>query len=136
MPDYTKIYFHNIYEIVLTSDTTYTFSLRSFIDNPFFERPFGIITAYNPNNNTLSEEENLSKNQKLYNELNSKYELLEAKGSYKGHCEEGFLVFDITLAEAVEIGRRHEQFAIFYNSVKTLMYVDCEEKKVVVERRR
>ncbi len=136
MPDYTKIYFHNRYEIALNADTTYTFSLHSFIDNPLFERPFSIITAYNPNNNTLSDEENRSRSQKLYNELNSKYEVLEAKGCYAGHCEEGYLVFDITLADAVEIGRSHEQFAIFYNSVKTLMYVDCEEKKVIVEKKR
>ena len=68
MPNYTKIYFHNCYEIALSADTTYTFSLQSFIDNPLFERPFGIVTAFNPNNNALPDEENLSRNQKLYNE--------------------------------------------------------------------
>ncbi|MEE8588591.1 MAG: DUF3293 domain-containing protein [Sulfurimonadaceae bacterium] len=136
MPDYAKIYFHNSYEIALSSNTTYTFSLQHFKDNPLFDRPFAIITAFNPHNNTMSYQENLSRNQKLYNELNSKYELLEAKGCYEGHCEEGYLIFDISLSEAVELGRRYEQFTIFYNSVTALKYISCEDERIIVEKER
>ncbi|MEN8147043.1 MAG: DUF3293 domain-containing protein [Campylobacterota bacterium] len=136
MPDYAKIYFHNNYEITLSSNTTYTFSLQHFKDDPLFDRPFGIITAFNPHNKTLSYKENLARNQKLHNELNSKYEFLEAIGCHEGHCEEGYLVFDITLLEGIELGRRYEQFAVFYNSTVELQYIDCKDEKVIVKKER
>ena len=134
MPDYAKIYLHNSYEIALSSNTTYTFSLQHFKDNPLFDRPFAIITAFNPHNNTMSYQENLSRNQKLYNELNSNYDLLEAKGCYSGHCEEGYLIFEISLSEVIVLGHKYEQFAVFYNTTDKLMYVECENKKVIVEK--
>ena len=136
MPDYAKIYFHNSYEVALSSNTTYTFSLQHFKDNPFFDRPFAIITAFNPNNKTLPYPENLLRNQTLYNELNSNYDLLEAKGCYSGHCEEGYLIFDISLSEAIELGRKYEQFAVFYNTTDKLMYVDCKSEEIIVEKAR
>lgn len=136
MSDYANIYFHNCYEISLSVDETFTFSLQLFVDSPLFTRPFAIITASNPDNNTLSDEENLARNKKLYKELNSNYKLLETKGCYAGHCEEGYLVFDISLAEAVVVGQRYDQFAIFYNSTKILMYIGCEEKRVIAEKAR
>ena len=134
MPDYAKVYLHNRYEVVLASDTTYTFSFLHFQPDSFFDRPFGIITAFNPQNNTLSHHENLSRNQTLYNELNSKYELLEVKGCYEGHCEEGYLIFDIDLSDMIELGRKYDQFAIFYNGVEKSMYVDCKSEEVILEK--
>ena len=136
MPDYAKIYLHNRYEIVLSSHTTYTFSLKHFTDDPLFDSTFAIITAFNPHNNTLSYQENHFRNQKLYKELNSKYDILEAKGCHEGHCEEGFLVFDINFQAAIELGQKYEQYAVFYNEVSVSKYVNCENGEVIVEKER
>ena len=136
MPDYAKVYLHNRYEVVLSSHTTYTFSLLPFIDNPLFDRPFAIVTAFNPHNNILSYQENLSRNKKLYIELNSKYDLLEAIGCHEGHCEEGYLIFDISFNAAIELGQKYEQYAVFYNAVSVLKYVNCENAEVIVEKER
>jgi len=136
MPDYAKIYFHNRYEVVIASDTIFPFSLQHFNDDPFFDRPFGIVTAFNPYNKTLSIQENLLRNRLLYSELNSKFELLEAKGCLNEHCEEGYLIYDITLSELIKIGRSYEQFAIFYNTTTKLEYIECKSKKVIVEKER
>ena len=136
MPDYAEIYLHNCYEVVFASDITLSFSLQYFKDDPFFDRPFGIITAFNPDNKTLTYQENLLRNQILYNELNSKYDVLEAKGCYDGHCEEGFIVFDISLSDTIEFGCKYEQYSIFYNSAVQLKYVNCKNEKVIVEKER
>jgi len=130
----SEIYFRNIYEVELPDTTaTFTFSLQTYQPNIFFEKPFAIITAGNPNNMELSMDDNRERNAKLYSELNSKH-VLNAKGCYLEHCEEGYLVYDLTLNEALVLGRKYEQVAIFYNDTKALMYVDCVEEIVISER--
>ncbi len=136
MPCYSEIYLRNIYEIELSPYTTYSFSLTDFIDTLFFDRTFAIITAQNPHNQQLRPEENSMLNQKLYSELCSGYVLLNARGCLEEHCEDGYLVYDITLEDAVDIGRKYRQYAIFYNSGDKLNYILCEDKKVIVEKKR
>lgn len=136
MPDYQEIYFHNIYEIELDDGGHFTFSLKNFQDNIFFNQPFAIITACNTMNHSLSDEENAILTEKLYSELYRRYRLLSAEGCYKGHCEAGYLVFDISLSEALMIGHAFEQYAIFYNTKRELKYIECENGKVIVSRKR
>ncbi len=136
MPGYREIYLHNIYEIELDDGSHFTFSLKNFQDNIFFNQFFAIITAHNPMNHSLSVDENTTLNKKLYSELYKTYRLLPTEGCYKGHCEAGYLVLDINLKEALKIGRNYQQYAIFYNTKHELKYVECENEKVIVARKR
>ena len=134
-PDYKSLYFRNRYEIERPSASPFIFSLEHFIDSTFFDRPFSIITAFNPHNTVLPLEENLQRNEQLYSTLYSKgYEVLKATGCLEGHCEEGFLIYDISLSEALDLGLQYEQYAIFYSDGECLKYVACETKDIIVEK--
>jgi len=135
MPTLEEIYFKNTYEVALSSDQLLSFSLENFTDNHFFDRSFAIVTASNPNNISLSNRENESRNTLLYSELNSNI-VLNARGCHEEHCEDGYLVFDITLSDALLLGQKYAQVAIFYNDSIRLMYVDCKNSEVMVERSR
>ena len=135
MPTLEEIYFKNIYEVVLSSDQLLSFSLENFTDNCFFDRPFAIITASNPRNVVLKVSENKSRNVLLYSELNSN-SVLNARGCHEDHCEDGYLILGLTLVDALLLGQKYEQMAIFYNDSKKLMYVDCKNGEVMVERSR
>ena len=130
----SEIYFRNIYEVELSSNTVFTFSLQNYKPNSFFKNSFAIVTAGNPNNTDLTSEENSKRNAVLYSELNSTH-VLNAKGCYLDHCEESYLVYDLSLNEALLLGRKHEQVAIFYNDTKRLIYIDCENERVISERK-
>ena len=144
MSDYYEIYLRNSYKVEFSAYRSFTFSLIDFEDHPFFDNgesfttsPIAVSgTASDPGNQPLSAEENRARNRQLYNELNSSYMLLPAQGCYKEHCEEGYLVYAITLEEALKRGREHGQFAVFYNSGKELLYIKCEDKSVIVKKER
>ena len=130
-----EIYFKNRYEIDRASESYFSFSLENFSDSTFFDKRFAIITAYNPDNSPLTTQENMRRNALLYNELNNKL-VLSARGCYEEHCEEGYLISDITLSKALCLGRKYGQVAIFYSDGKKLMYVDCKTEQVMVQRSR
>ena len=133
--DYKSLYLRNCYEVEQPSTSPFFFSLEPFIDTIFFDRPFCIVTAFNPRNRVLSLEENQQRNQQLYSTLYKKdYEVLKATGCLEGHCEAGFLIYDIPLSEALELGLMYEQYAIFYNDGGCLKYVVCETKEIIVEK--
>jgi len=134
MPDYKEIYLRNVYEVDLDPRNKLFFSLENFIDHPFFDTPFAIITAYNPGNQKLEDAVNRERDRALYNELHKKYTLLRATGCLDTHCEAGYAVLEISLEEAIKIGRSYDQYAIFYNSVYCQMYVRCDNWKVIVRR--
>jgi len=136
-PEYQSIYFRNRYEVEGPSSSPFIFSLEHFIDSTFFDRPFSIITACNPQNTILSSEQNRERNQQLYSSLYTKdYKILDATGCLEGHCEAGYLIYDISLREALELGLTYDQYTIFYCDTKYLKYVRCETEEVVVEKRR
>ena len=129
-----EIYYRNIYEVALSPNKTFIFSLQNYKPDHFFRKHFAIITAGNPHNRDLSPEQNRERNALLYSELNSS-KVLTAKGCYLEHCEEGYLIYDMSLKKALALGRKYEQVAIFYNDTKTLMYVDCIKESVICERK-
>jgi len=133
--DYKSLYLRNCYEVEQPSCAPFFFSLESFTDTTFFDRPFCIITAFNPHNRVVSLEENQQRNEQLYGDLyNKDYKILKARGCLEGHCEAGFLIYDITLSEALDLGLMYEQYAIFYNDSECLKYVVCETKEIIVEK--
>jgi len=134
MPNFEVIYRKNVYKVE-TSPTPFTFSLDTFKNSPFFDRPFGIITAWNPDNRTLSSTENEERNLKLYSDLYS-CETLKAVGCYQKHCESGYLVFDISLDQLIVLGQKYNQFAVFFSDGKYLKYVRCEDVEEIVAIKR
>ena len=134
MSDFEAIYRKNVYTVE-TSATPFTFSLDTFKYSPFFDRPFGIITAWNPDNKNLTSTENIQRNLKLYSDLHS-YETLVAVGCYKEHCESGYLVFGVSLDDLIALGQQYNQFAVFFSDGKYLKYVRCEDSKEVVGLKR
>lgn len=134
MRDYREIYLHNRYEVSLSSTSSFTFSLEKLSYHTIFDRDFAIITAYNPKNVRLSDDANSQRDQQLYNDLYSAETLL-AVGCYEGHCEKGYLIFEIDLEKALALGRKYEQYAIFYCDRSCLKYVECDTQKVIVEKR-
>jgi len=128
-----EIYYRNVYEVALSTTSTFNFSLQNYKTNTFFETKFAIITAGNPNNIDLPSEENRARNRELYSRLNSSA-LLNVRGCYLEHCEDGYLIYNIALEAALVLGREYEQVAIFYNDSKNLMYVDCKSESVISER--
>jgi hypothetical protein len=95
----------------------------------FSARPFAIITAHNPHSQPLSKEENHKRHVKLQNLLQQKhFEIEESIGQSPDGTwqEEGFLIFDISLEEALELGQMFEQNAILYGQGNRVALAWCE----------
>ena len=135
MSRYKEIYRRNIYEIKCSFYHPFTFSLIHLTHHPIFDKPFAIITAYNPQNRVLSPLENRELHKRLLSLLErKKYLFCNAEGCYKEHCEEGFIVFNMTLEEALNMARHFDQYALFYNDTKIVKYIACEDSSVIVEQ--
>lgn len=135
MSRYKEIYRRNIYEINCSFYHIFTFSLIHLTHHPIFDQPFAILTAYNPQNRVLSLFENRERHKKLLSILErNKYLFCNAEGCYSEHCEKGFIVFNMTLDEALSMARHFDQYALFYNDTKRVKYIACEDSSVIVER--
>jgi len=132
--DYASIYLRNQYEVDLTPTQTFIFSLIDLRTHTLFQNSFAIITAHNPQNMILSHRENALRNQLLYSELYKDYKVLKAVGCLEEHCEAGYLVYDIEYKEALRVGLKYKQYAIFYCDTKSLRYVACQSEEVIVLR--
>ena len=82
------------------------------------QKTWAYITAWNPNSEPLSAEENTQRNQQLIESLQAiKYTFYHGKGVPDigdWQPEESFLVLDISKKQAIEIGRRYGQKAILW----------------------
>ena len=118
---------HNAEEIDFTIDT-----LPS--SEPF-SVPFAILTAWNPNNQPLSPEENTLRNEALFEKLlECGYPFDEALGYLDEHSEESYCIYGIGFEEAIELAEMFEQYAIFYSSTKRVGYYECETGIAITER--
>lgn len=83
---------------------------------------WALITAYNPYSQCLSVAENQQRHQKLLDDIQSRQlSILPAMGkdpTGEWTPEASVLILDISLTEAIEIGRLFEQNAIVYGSWK------------------
>ena len=128
------IYLRNRYEVDLTSTQTFIFSLTDLPTHTLFQSNFAIITASNPQNKILSAIENSLRDQLLYSELYNNYKIIKAVGCLKEHCEAGYLVYDIAYKEALALGVKYQQYAIFYCDTQSLRYIACQSEDVIVMR--
>lgn len=128
--DYIHIYQKNHF-IVKTVD----FSFDDLPKTDLFHFPFAIITAWNPNNEELSEDENQLNNGLLKKEL-EKHNICfdKALGYLDKHQEESFCVYDISFEEAINLGRKFHQYAIFYNDTKMMGYYNVDTSRPIIEK--
>lgn len=115
---------------VEVGNQTYTFDYQSVPKTPPFNEPFMIITAWNPMNQPLTREENDARNAKLFRELiMSRYYFERAVGYLDEHFEESYCVFDISLDDAIAMGKRYEQDAILYSEASMCGYYDVQTRQ-------
>ena len=134
--DYKETYLYNNYEI----DDDFIFNLKDFDkykNNSLFTKNFAIITAFNPQNELLSCIENQDRHILLRKDIEKlKFKYLYARGFLDDHSEDGYLIYDISFNEAINLASKYEQYAIFYNNYKDkkLGYYECESKLTLIER--
>jgi hypothetical protein len=118
---------HNGYEIDFTIDTL--------LSSAPFDKAFAILTAWNPNNQPLSAEENTKRNADLFALLLERgYGLDEALGYLEDHSEESYCIYDIGFEEAITLAKTFDQYAIFYRSQTHVGYYECATSNAVTER--
>ena len=134
--DWQTLYEHTKFFINL-GDTRSWFSFQ-FIphDQKYLAKSFAIITAFNPYMNSKDRTcvENFMANNELSLMLEEgKYHFLLSKGELSGYSEDSFIVYDMALEKALEVGRIFEQESIVYNNGKVVAIVDCETSKNIIE---
>lgn len=99
----------------------------------FDGKSYAIITAHNPKSEAFSKEENDKRHQALqYYLQEKKYHLDSSLGQSPdgSWSEEGFVIFDIELATAIDIGQTFEQHAILYGQGNRVALAWCESEKL------
>lgn len=92
-------------------------------------RAFHIITAWNPRGSSATSEENIAADSELRSEIKSRdLEMYRAVGSDpdSSHKEDGWMVAGVKEPEAVSLGRRFGQIAIFRVEQGRLTVVGCQ----------
>ncbi len=133
--DFIDIYKRNKFLIKDASEDIW-FSLEELADHKHFEIPFVIITAWNPMNTTLPDDENKIRNKQLEENLKAlHYNYKPTIGRLGEHSEESFMIYAITLEDALTIATFYEQYSIFYNDSKQLSYIECKNKKTLLSQK-
>lgn len=110
--DYSLIYKKNNFQV-----GEYIFTIDTIKKTPLFNKIFSIITACNPDNILLTADENLIRNKKLQDEIESSpYPYEKALGFLDDHKEESFCIYEISFDEAVKLAKKYSQYSIFYHS--------------------
>jgi len=97
--DLIEFYKKNMFLLKVNNQDLW-FSLNKHLERAYYNRSFAILTAWNPNNKPTTDIENSTANQMLKADL-YKYEILDSIGKYNNHQEDSFLVYDISLEEAL-----------------------------------
>lgn len=114
-------------------DLAFTLSERETGATLFGGRAFTLVTAQNPQSTPLSDEENQERNEGLEHHLLEKgYEYGPSLGkSTDGSWEEaGFTVFDLSLGNALELGRQFGQHAVVYGEAERVALAWCEDGRL------
>jgi hypothetical protein len=127
--------FSQAYALALYKTPTLTFTLTNTPTQTilFNNKPYSIITAHNPYSQKLSKEENEQRHKELENILQErKLEHHPSTGESPdgSWSEEGFIIFDISLEDALAIGKRFEQHAILYGQGNRAALAWCEDGRL------
>ena len=96
-----------------------------------FPKPFSIITACNPMDVSLKKSENQKRNEKLKVDLNNAqyfYKPIIGSSPDYSHQELSFTI-KCTKKEAIQLGNKFGQRAIFWVTSKKLLVIDCDDQK-------
>jgi hypothetical protein len=127
--------FSQAYAQALYKTPTLTFTLTNNSTETilFNNKPYSIITAHNPYSQKLSKEENEQRHEQLEEILQErKLEHSPSTGESPdgSWIEEGFIIFDISLEDALAIGKRFEQHAIVYGQGNRAALAWCEDGRL------
>lgn len=101
---------------------------------------FMILTAWNPLNQQLSKEENISRNKVLEKELKENFSFVYEVNGFDPktkHKEDGFMANCSDIEEACDYGLKYQQDAIYYVIDDKLYFIQCaldKRKKVEVSK--
>ena len=102
-------------------------------EKEFLEKKFAIITAYNPKNLILNSFLNFIRNTELEGLIKALgYEYMSSIGELFDYNEKSFIIYDISLKEALSIAKQFDQDSIFYNDTTEISIIKCENKKKIL----
>jgi hypothetical protein len=127
---FSQAYARAIYK---TKDIAFTLTDKPNPTLLFNNRPYAIITAHNPYSQKLSKEENDQRHEqleKILQERGFEHHLSTGESPDGSWIEEGFIIFDISLDDALTIGKRFEQHAIVYGQGNRAALAWCENGRL------
>jgi hypothetical protein len=127
---FSQAYARAIYK---TKDIAFTLTDKPNHTLVFNNRPYAIITAHNPYSQKLSEEENDKRHEqleKILQERNLEHHLSTGESPDGSWIEEGFIIFDISLEDALAVGKLFEQQAIVYGQGNRATLAWCEDGRL------
>ena len=126
--DYIEIYKKNHFKV-----NDIVFSFEDVPTDKLFSKRFAIITAWNPNNEPLTDAINNQNNEFLVKELQQMgLSFDDALGYLGDHIEESYCVYDISFAQAIELGKKFHQYSIFYNDTQSIGYYSVDTSKGIL----
>jgi Protein of unknown function (DUF3293) len=128
--DFSLAYAQAIYK---TKDLSFTFRDLPNDTVLFSNQPYAIITAHNPYSQKLSDLENATRHKQLEQLLESRgfiFSPSTGQSPDQTWQEEGVLIFDIALAESLEVGRHFEQHAIVYGQGNRVALAWCKDQRL------
>ena len=126
--DYIETYKKNNFKI-----NDIVFTLEDIPKDKLFSKRFAIITAWNPNNEKLRNAVNDQNNEFLVKELRQmNLSFDDAIGYLEDHAEESYCVYDISLSQAIELGKEFHQYSIFYNDTQTIGYYEVSTSSAIL----
>lgn len=98
-----------------------------------FNKPFSIVTAWNPMDMKVTIGGNIERNKALQDILYVRnHQFDTAKGYLSEHFEISFCIYDISFEEAIELGEHFNQYSIFYFDGTIAGYYNTETKKTIL----
>jgi len=103
-------------------------------DKELLDKKFAIITAHNPKNLILNSFLNFIRNSELEGLIKAlKYDYMGSIGELFDYNEKSFIVYDISLKDALNIALQFDQESIFYNSTKEISIIKCDTKEKILK---
>lgn len=115
-----------------TARASFTLQTEKTDTTLFDNRSYAVITAHNPRSEQLSKEENIKRHEALRSVLQHQklsFEKSTGESPDGVWVEEGFVIFDINLETALQIGRDFGQHAILYGQGNRVALAWCESKE-------
>ena len=103
-------------------------------EREFLNRKFAIITAYNPKKLILNNFLNFIRNTELEGLIKVlNYDYMSSIGELFDYNEKSFIIYDISLKDAVDIALQFDQESIFYNDTKEISIIKCDTKEKILK---